>query len=281
MSEARCLALVRSVVGVPDAAVEITQVIPWQCVADNAESYRSGRVFLAGDAAHTMPPNGGFGGNTGVQDAHNLAWKLAMVLQARAGERLLDTYDAERQPLGRLTCEQAYSRYVRRSAPHLGIESVAPLVDEWRMEIGHKYHSTAIVSEADDDGALHEDPFQSRARPGTRAPHLAVERGGVPCSTLDLFNRNFVVLAGAAGEAWCKAAREAGSGLGLTVDAYRVGPFGEVRDSGDAFPSAYGVSPAGAVLVRPDGFVAWRSPAASPNAEETLREVLSAVLSRH
>ncbi len=279
-SEARCIELVRSAVGVPDAPVGITQVVPWRCVAENADSYRSGRVFLAGDAAHTMPPNGGFGGNTGVQDAHNLAWKLAMVLKGQAGARLLDTYDAERQPLGGLTCEQAYSRYVRRSAPYLGLDTVAPLVDEWRMEIGHKYHSSAIVSEPDDDGTLHEDPFQSRGRSGTRAPHLPVERAGMPCSTLDLFNRNFVLLAGAAGDAWCDAARAAGRRCGVTVDAYRVGPGGDVVDSAGAFTNSYGLSPAGAVLVRPDGFVAWRSPTMDANAGEIVPRVLSAVLSR-
>src|SRR6185312_35620 len=147
IDEQRALELVRAAIGVPEIPVVIEDIAKWQAVADSAERYREGRVFLAGDAAHTMPPNGGFGGNTGVQDAHNLAWKLAMVLKGEAGEALLDTYNAERHPLGALTCEQAYSRYVRRSAPYLGVDTVAPLVDEWRMEIGHKYHSSAIVSE--------------------------------------------------------------------------------------------------------------------------------------
>jgi hypothetical protein len=280
MNTERCIALVRSTIGVPDAPVEITQVIAWRCVADNADRYREGRVFLAGDAAHTMPPNGGFGGNTGVQDAHNLAWKLAMVLKGEAGPALLDTFNSERQPLGALTCEQAYSRYVRRSAPYLGVDTVAALVDEWRMEIGHKYHSTAIVSESDDDGALHEDPFQSQGRPGTRAPHVPVERAGKPLSTLDLFGRNFALLAGADGGAWCEAARAAGSRCGVAVDAYRIGTGGDIADPTGAFTEAYGITPSGAALVRPDGFVAWRAKAADADAGTVLPRVLSSLLSR-
>ena len=280
MSEARCVELVRSAVGVPDAPIEIAQVIAWRCVADNADRYREGRVFLAGDSAHTMPPNGGFGGNTGVQDAHNLAWKLAMVLKGEAGEALLDTYNTERHPLGALTCEQAYSRYVRRSAPYLGVDTVAPLVDEWRMEIGHKYHSSAIVSEPDDDGALHDDPFQSRGRPGTRAPHREAVRNGAHISTLDLFVRNFVLLAGPDGGAWCDAARGAGRQNHIAVDAYRVGPSGDLTDPDGGFLDAYGISPAGAVLVRPDGFVAWRAKGSDGAADTIMTQVLKSLLSR-
>ena len=76
-------------------------------------------MFLAGDSAHAMPPTGGFGGNTGVADAHNLAWKLALVSAGLAGPRLLDTYDAERRPISALTVEQAYTRYALRVDPSL------------------------------------------------------------------------------------------------------------------------------------------------------------------
>ena len=85
-------------------------------MAEGADRYQSGRVFLAGDAAHVVPPNGGYGGNTGIQDAHNLAWKLAVVLAGTAGPELLQTYD-ERRPVGDLTVEQAYARYVTWVAP--------------------------------------------------------------------------------------------------------------------------------------------------------------------
>jgi 2-polyprenyl-6-methoxyphenol hydroxylase-like FAD-dependent oxidoreductase len=116
--------LVRLAVGDPGLDVDVRAVDKWRAVADAATTFRKGRIFLAGDAAHTMPPTGGFGGNTGVWDAHNLAWKLALTLNGSAGGRLLDSYDAERRPAGVLAVEQAYNRYVTRSDPDLGTEGM-------------------------------------------------------------------------------------------------------------------------------------------------------------
>lgn len=123
----------------------IEDVATWRAVADSAERYQDRRVFLTGDAAHTMPPNGGFGGNTGVQDAWNLAWKLALVLRGVAGTGLLDTYDGERRPIGALMVEQAYTRYVTRVAPYLGTEGMQPLVDDFSLEIGGRCNSPAVA----------------------------------------------------------------------------------------------------------------------------------------
>jgi 2-polyprenyl-6-methoxyphenol hydroxylase-like FAD-dependent oxidoreductase len=109
VSEPRCVDLVRNALGAPNLPVEIDNVQRWDATAGSAARYRAGRVFLAGDAAHVMPPTGGFGGNTGVADAHNLAWKLSMVLDGAAGPGLLDSYPAERAPIGALTVEQAYT----------------------------------------------------------------------------------------------------------------------------------------------------------------------------
>ena len=145
IDEARALELVRAAIGVPEIPVTIDDIATWRAVADSAERYGQGRVFLAGDAAHTMPPNGGFGGNTGVQDAHNLAWKLAFVLKGIGGPGLLDTYDDERRSIGELTVEQAYARYVTRVAPYLGTEGMQELVDDMSMEIGYRYNSAAVV----------------------------------------------------------------------------------------------------------------------------------------
>ena len=116
----RALELLRAAIGVPGMPLVIEDIATWQAVADVADRYSDGRVFLAGDAVHVVPPNGGFGGNTGVQDAHNLAWKLALVLNGTAGPGLLATYDAERRPVGEFTVEQSYARYVTRVAPYLG-----------------------------------------------------------------------------------------------------------------------------------------------------------------
>ena len=137
-----------------------------------------------------MPPTGGFGGNTGVQDAHNLAWKLAFVLDGRAGESLLATYDTERRPVGEFATEQAYTRYVLRLDPELDSkENLQPYVPEHVVELGYRYHSSAVISEPGDE-ALFEDPKQASASPGSRAPHLELEDGR---SVLDLLGRRFVL----------------------------------------------------------------------------------------
>ncbi|HEY6704448.1 MAG TPA: FAD-dependent monooxygenase, partial [Xanthobacteraceae bacterium] len=112
-----------------------------------ARKFREGRVFLAGDAAHLMPPNGGFGGNTGIHDAHNLAWKLALVLKGLAGPTLLDTYEVERKPVGKFTVEQAYTRYVTRTAPYLGAKDFEPIANDFNIELGYLYCSPAICAE--------------------------------------------------------------------------------------------------------------------------------------
>jgi 2-polyprenyl-6-methoxyphenol hydroxylase-like FAD-dependent oxidoreductase len=280
ITEQRALELLRAAIGVPGIPVAIEDVASWRAVADSAERYQDGRVFLAGDAAHTMPPNGGFGGNTGVQDAHNLAWKLALVLRGVAGPELLDTYDIERRAIGALMVEQAYSRYVTRVAPYLGTDGMQPIVDDFSLEIGLRCNSPAVVLEPGQEPALHEHPRESRGRPGSRAPHVFLERAGTRISTLDLFGRGFVLLAGAAaGEAWRRAGAEAETQLGLAVESVVVGGE-ELLDPDGGFADAYGLSPAGAVLVRPDGVVGWRSVDAAGASEGALREALERLLCR-
>ncbi|HEX6461386.1 MAG TPA: FAD-dependent monooxygenase [Thermoleophilaceae bacterium] len=248
--------LLRASIGVPDIDVEVLDIAPWKAIADNAATFQSGRVLLAGDAAHTMPPNGGFGGNTGVQDAFNLAWKIAHVLRGEAGPELVDTYDAERQPTGRLTIEQAYTRYVLRTAPYLGTDHIQPIVDDLSLEIGHRYRSSAVLADAsvEDDGLPYVNPRESRALPGTRAPHLWLSEG---VSTLDLFRRRMVLLTAAAD---------------LDVPGVEVH-----RIDHPEFCEAYGVGRDGAVLVRPDGYVAWRMPEAA--STEAITEAVQSVLS--
>src|SRR5918992_1604957 len=129
LTEERALEFLRTAIGT-DMPMEIVHVANWQAEANWAERLREGRVFLAGDAAHVVPPNGGFGGNTGVQDALNLAWKLAAVITGDAGPHLLDSYEAERLPLSRLTVQQAYTRYATRVVPERGTEGVEPPIPE-------------------------------------------------------------------------------------------------------------------------------------------------------
>lgn len=224
LTDQRCMELLHAALGVDDIPIHIEDVMRWQSEADTAERFREGNIFLAGDSAHVMPPYGGFGGNTGVQDAQNLAWKLAWVLQGAAPPALLDTYEQERRPVGEFTVEQAYSRYVTRTAPYLAPKGFQPVAHDMNVELGYCY-----------DGKLHEHPNESKARPGTRAPHLWLSEG---CSTLDLLGRDYVLLAG---PEWNGAA---------DVKVHRI--------AHPDFPAAYGIPSSGAVLIRPDGYVASR-----------------------
>jgi 2-polyprenyl-6-methoxyphenol hydroxylase-like FAD-dependent oxidoreductase len=278
ITEQRALELLRAAIGVPGMPVVIEDIASWQAVADVAERFQDGRVFLAGDAAHVVPPNGGFGGNTGIQDAHNLAWKLALALRGTAGPELLATYDAERRPVGELTVEQAYARYVTRVAPYLGTEHAQPLVDDFSMEIGYRYNSPAVVLEpAREQPLFWEHPRESKGRPGSRAPHVDLDRRGERISTLDLFGANFVLLAGAQGGAWCAAARAAARRLGMQLDVHRIGEDG-LSDPGNRFPQAYAISGSGAVVVRPDGFVGWRAPSDTTAGERRAHRALASLL---
>jgi 2-polyprenyl-6-methoxyphenol hydroxylase-like FAD-dependent oxidoreductase len=280
--EERLIELVRAGAGVADLPVKIDGVARWRATSDVARRFREGRIFLAGDSAHLMPPNGGYGGNTGIHDGHNLAWKLALVLKGVAGPRLLDTYDVERRPVGKFTVEQAYTRYVTRSATYLGAQDYQPQVNDFHIELGYLYNSVAVV--ADDRDAFpetgHEDPHESHGRPGSRAPHLWLERGGREISTIDLFGRAFVLLAAAEGAAWLDAAGAVRKELKrLELDAHLVGG-GDMLDPEAQFATAYGLTLSGASLVRPDGFVAWRAKAAVQDPKNVLAKVLRTILMR-
>ncbi|HET9141026.1 FAD-dependent monooxygenase [Actinophytocola sp.] len=276
LSAERCAGLVRTALGVSDLPVEIDNVQRWDATAAYAARYRDGRVFLAGDAAHVMPPTGGFGGNAGVADAHNLAWKLAMVLDGVAGPALLDSYEAERAPIGRITTEQAYTRYVLRVDPSLSDDGLAGPVDDPSIELGALYSSAAVAPQPEDPPEL-DDPRQPTGRVGARLPHLPVTLDGATGSTLDLVGPGFTVLAGPEGEAWCRAAAAVADALDLPLTAHLVGPL---VDRAGAFPAALGLPPSGAVLVRPDRVIAWRGAHPGTAPDEELKRVLSAVLAR-
>jgi hypothetical protein len=275
-SEGKCVEYVREALGAPpDFAIEVENVQRWNAIADWAEHMRAGPVFLAGDAAHNMPPTGGFGGNTGVHDAHNLAWKLAYVLRGFAGDGLLDSYDPERRPVAAATVEQAYMRYVTRLDPGLGTDGLAAYVEDATIDLGYRYRSDAVIG----DGGDWESPHEPSGSPGVRAPHVELERDGVRISTLDLVSPQLALLAGADGGAWCEAAEQAAGGLGVPLAAYRIGPGG-LGDPGRRFTAAYGIGSGGAVLVRPDGFVAWRTVDSPADPVRPLDEALRRVLAR-
>lgn len=278
LSVPRCEALLRAAIGLPEAEVQVLDVAPWLAVSSVATRFREGRVLLVGDAAHVVPPTGGFGGNTGIQDAHNLAWKLAMVLKGQARESLLDTYSAERQPVAAATVDQAYARYVKRIAPHLDSAATPAIVDELTSEIGYCYRSDAIVSDAlDTAGDVYQDPRKAQGRPGSRAPHVQLRIGGVPTSTLDLFGKRPVLLTASAGDYWKGAVAQLERADAPNVQVISIAGAGNSADATAEFLRAYGVGTSGASLVRPDGVVAWRSFASGGDADASLAAGLDAI----
>ncbi len=280
ISVARCVELVRTALGSePDLPVEVENIQRWNAAAGCAARFRDRRVFLAGDAAHVMPPTGGFGGNTGVADAHNLAWKLALVLGRAAGPALLDTYDPERRAAGQLTVEQAYTRYVLRVDTSLPQDDLAAPLDDASIELGAVYRSGAILDEkASAEEAPLQDPRTPTGRPGTRAPHIPVDRDGKPGSIQDVVGREFVLLAGSNGASWCQAAREVAASAGIPLMAYRVCADGDLEVAGGRFEAAFGISPEGAVLVRPDGVIAWRAISSVSDFRGTIDDVMARLL---
>ncbi len=267
VSEARMIELVRAGVGKPDLPVRIDGFSRWRATADVAEKFQDDRVFIIGDAAHLMPPNGGFGGNTGIHDAHNLAWKLAQVIQGRAHARLLESYESERKPVARFTVEQAFARYVARTAPWLAAtQKTDPLAHDFDIEIGYLYGREGV----------HADPRTTRGMPGSRIPHYWLQRNGENVSTLDLTGQ-WLLLAGPEGVTWTSAARELAADLaGLPLESWRIGA--ELTDFAGEFCSSVGITREGAILVRPDGFVSWRSPEMRQDAAAALHRALKSGL---
>ncbi|MCC8337613.1 FAD-dependent monooxygenase [Streptomyces sp. R1] len=361
-TDERCAAHIRRAVGDPDLDVEITGKAPWHAAQRVARSYRSGRVLLAGDSAHEMSPTGAFGSNTGIQDAHNLAWKLAAVLEGWAGEPLLDTYDTERRPVAEATSARAAHRSVEHShpgfAPPAGMGGAGgpdgapgggrgsggpggapggagpgasgapggaarggpggapgrggpagtpggapggggpagapggapagppggPQRGILNVALGYRYPQGAVVG-ADPATPVVPEGLDLTGVPGSRAPHLWLRRGEERLSTLDLYEDSLVLLSDAAQPTgWHEAATEVAAALRVPLKPYRVGgtPGADLvpDDEETDWARAHGVTRGGAVLIRPDGFVAWRSPGPAPDPEAMLRQVVATVLAR-
>ncbi len=264
----RCRDLIRLGAGLSTLPVTVVDARAWEAAAAVADRYREGRVFLVGDSAHVMPPTGGFGGNTGIQDAHNLAWKLEAVIENAAGPALLDTYDMERRPIADRTVAQALARLQAWfKDPSRRLPPPEPIRDDNAVVFGYRYPEGAFI---DDDGAgdddLFEDPRQPSGRPGSRAPHLIVRHQDAPVSTLDLFCDRWVLFSGSTGSDWSEWVRRSSLCHAMGVAWHGVEPAGDLGDVATRFSTAYGVGNDGAVLIRPDGFIAWRHTSAADGA---------------
>ncbi|MFJ8200398.1 FAD-dependent oxidoreductase [Streptomyces sp. NPDC096152] len=281
-TEERCIELVRAAVGVPGLPLKIESVdMPaWDISARLADRFATRRVFVAGDAAHVMPPTGAFGASTGIQDVYNLAWKLALVLSGAAGPALLESYDQERRPVAEETVRQAMLRFAVREGKQYH-EVADELLSETTMTFGYCYRSGAFAAEEGTPGTVVEDPEHPSAAPGTRAPHLVLDGPDGPLPVGDLFGDGFTLLVDEAAGPWQAAVEREAEALGVSLKSVRIGPGARLADRDGEFRQRYGVLPGGAVLVRPDGFVGWRVTAGrSGPVDRSAVAALRAILDR-
>ena len=285
----RCRQMLLAAIGAP-IDVEIVDVAPWQPFEQVADQFRCGRVFLVGDSAHTMPPLKGGGANSAIESAYNLAWKLAAVLKGTAGPALLDSYNAERRPVGRFAARQSLTGPavsflpLEDDRPKLPAEEDLPL---FYMIAGYKYRSSAVVTDqaapADPDAVQLVDSEELRGEPGTRVPHAWVQGDGPRVSTLDLLGPEFTLFTGSAGTPWTKAADAVSQSLGVAIDVRRIGTRdvgADFRDVDGRWAELTGLAPDAALLVRPDDFVGWRAATLPESPENALSGALSRILAR-
>lgn len=280
----RCVALIRQGAGKPDLPVTVLGVSAWEASAIVADRYQDKRLFLAGDAAHEMPPTGGFGMNTGVQDVQNLCWKLAAVLKGLAGTALPDTYHPERQPLGLVITQNALENSLSMGRTTRQDSAKLPrseFLNEQGLIFGAFYESAAVIPDGSAPPVVGDPVTQyvPSATPGRRAPHVWLERNGEQISTIDLLGGRFVLLAGEKGQGWYDAAMRIASSERPELAAYVIGGS-DIADPDAAWLNAYELEPDGAVLVRPDGYVCWRSRSGTAEPSKTLAEAIDRVLCR-
>jgi 2-polyprenyl-6-methoxyphenol hydroxylase-like FAD-dependent oxidoreductase len=270
-----CRELIRRGAGDSNVRADIVDARPWDLGASIADRFNMGRVFLAGDIAHVIPPTGGFGGNTGIHDAYNLAWKLDAVLRGEAGPGLLDTYDEERRPVVVATLAQALSRLQAWFRdPTKQLPAPVPLVEDNWVVFGYRYPSGALIGDGSAAPAAFEDPRAPTGEPGSRAAALDVETNGTRRSTIDLFAGRWTLCVGPAADAWQHAGESVARRRQPGFELHRIGDRRDLRDVEGRWADAYGVSPLGAVLIRPDGFIAWRARDAHPHGEQELERAL-------
>lgn len=315
--EAAIVPRIRELLKLPNLDIKVHKVSHWIVESILASKYQEGRCVVIGDAAHRHPPTTGLGLNSGIQDAHNLAWKLSALVQGHAGNELLDTYEPERRPVAARNTKWALFTFMNHFVTDAGfglIPGAPPQVNaaafhtllsdsfegEWArarmhevlqtqrmefcahdMELGFHYDSSAVI--ADGTPAPKRDPMGGQyiptARPGHRLPHAWLVKEGQQRSTHDLTGHGrFTVLTGPKDAVWKTAVTAASAKLGLALDHVSLGD--EATFANGSWQTLSGCGDDGALLVRPDTHVGWRSAHAPEDATQALTETLSALLAR-
>jgi 2,4-dichlorophenol 6-monooxygenase len=285
--------------GLPDLEAELHSISHWYIQSVVADRFRAGRVFLAGDAAHRIPPWGALGLNTGIQDAHNLTWKLASALADPGLAPLLDSYEVERRPMAVAVATNSLANFQNHGGVvdvALGLDPAAPPSQGWAalktlfsegptgdtarasvdaamqvldkefhahgVELGFYYSDGVVVREpGQPEGCVPQDHlgYHPTSSPGHHLPHTWLQTPEGRRSTLGLLDPGrWLLVVDEDAEAWRSALAAATSPLARLIDTVEVGPERSVR-SGPEWTQLREISPSGALLVRPDSIVAWRS----------------------
>ncbi|WP_445680694.1 FAD-dependent oxidoreductase [Radicibacter daui] len=320
MTNELAVQVARNLIGDQDIPIRIKSFGLWTVNHMFAKENTRGRVFCMGDAVHRHPPSNGLGSNTSIQDAYNLAWKLAYVLKGKADPSLLESYQAERVPVARQIVERA-NKSIEEFGPifeSLGLLSTndpqqmkrnmearkqaTPAAAEQReklrkaiafksyefnchgVEMNHRYRSAAVVADGTPEPAWRRDPelyYQATTWPGARLPHLWLEQEGRRLSTLDVAGKGrFTLLTGIGGEAWVSAAAIVASSFGIEIAAYVIGPGRDLIDIFGDWAEMREVGEAGCVLVRPDQHVCFRADGPSDEARTVLQQALTKILGK-
>jgi 2-polyprenyl-6-methoxyphenol hydroxylase-like FAD-dependent oxidoreductase len=289
----RAIEWIRAAVGVDDLEPDVLSIGFWKLNSTVVERMVLGRVVLCGDAAHQFPPTGGLGVNTGLQGVHNAIWKLALYVKGHANWSLVETYHAERHPVATRITSQSKQNSINvariQAAAIAGLQSgfsAEDIVRESRRygnhlgaEFGACYVSAAVMPDGTAPPAVEDDysDYVPSATPGCRAPHVLLGDPDQSLSTLDLFGTGFTLLAATRAEGWSERLAALPADLAPVVVGHRIGVSPGLQDRG-GFAAAYGLKDDGAVLVRPDGHVAWRSASAPGNGANQLERVLRRIL---
>ncbi|OGT39694.1 MAG: hypothetical protein A3F12_01640 [Gammaproteobacteria bacterium RIFCSPHIGHO2_12_FULL_38_14] len=277
-----CVNEIRRVLDMLHLDIKIINKSFWTMAAQVAKQYRHGRIFLVGDAAHRLPPTGGLGMNTGIADAHNLAWKLAFVLNYHASDTLLESYYDERAPIAKRNIEWSTENAKRffdifkaiQSGDHetlkMKLHEQQKNLNYEGLDLGYIYHSKAVQSENGKTMSELPDKYVPTTLPGSRAPYMQLMQHEKKISTLDLFENEYVLLVGSEGRAWLSAANQLTEKSGFPIKSYHIASDGDLSDPENNFHKIYEISSTGTVLVRPDGHVAWRSKVMLDNPEAQL-----------
>lgn len=301
----RCAEVVRMAAGVPDLPLDVISILHWQHDQAVTDRWRSGRVFMAGDACHRFPPHGGFGMNSGLQDSQNLVWKIIARLHWGAGDSLLDSYEAERKPVAQHNGDQcilntkrmAETGFLLKDPKALAAietpegeplrQKITAAIPKQRemffsqgQQFGQIYDSPAVVKDGTPRVESTVSEYRPTGYPGARAPHVwLMSELGSAFSTIDLYSGGFILFAAGNGQGWMAAAAEVAKAMLAPLTSFVIGAPGYVQRPEDAkWETLIGVSPTGALLVRPDGHVGARWSALPKEAAAVLKDALRSIL---